>query len=160
MPADLAAASRLMPSSALAMASMRRPMRASGSAFASLRSTAGVRSRRIESAHILPTIESTTQGSHTHEVQGTSRRQHESGVSADGIRRCRSAGRSRADRQAWLRTPIRSAGGMAFDSIFPSTSDEHLPSFCAPSITPQSTFSKILAQARTQRAGNAALLRL
>jgi hypothetical protein len=60
-------------------------MRASGSAFASLRSTAGVRSRRIESARILPSIESTMQGNHTHEAQGISRRQHESGVSADGM---------------------------------------------------------------------------
>ena len=38
------------------------------------------------SARILPSIESTMQGNHTHEAQGISRRQHESGISADGIR--------------------------------------------------------------------------
>ena len=40
MPADRAASSRLMPSSALAIARMRRATRVSASAFASLRSTA------------------------------------------------------------------------------------------------------------------------
>ena len=64
---------RLMPSSALAMASMRRPMRASGSARASLRSTAAVRSRRIESARICPPSKSTMQGNHTHEARNRSR---------------------------------------------------------------------------------------
>ena len=42
-----------------------------GLCFASLRSTAGVRSRRIESARILPSIEATMQGNHTHEAQGS-----------------------------------------------------------------------------------------
>src|SRR5258706_13666524 len=87
LPADTAAASRLMPERALAIASMRRATRASGSVFASLRSTAGVRSRRIESADILPSIESMTTGNHDLAAQGIALRQHESSLSTDGIRR-------------------------------------------------------------------------
>src|SRR5262245_45936786 len=66
MPA-LAAAARLMPPSALAIAHKRRATRASGSACASLRSTAGVRSLRIFSffiagpvSRIIATTESRT----------------------------------------------------------------------------------------------------
>jgi hypothetical protein len=47
MPALAAAIARLMPPSALAIANRRRATRASASALASLRSTAGVRSLRI-----------------------------------------------------------------------------------------------------------------
>jgi hypothetical protein len=47
MPALAAASARLMPPSALAIANRRRAIRASVSALASFRSTAGVRSLRI-----------------------------------------------------------------------------------------------------------------
>ena len=57
MPAAWAASSRLMPSSALAIARMRRATRVSLSPLASLRSTVGVRSLRISSAAMMPSVE-------------------------------------------------------------------------------------------------------
>src|SRR5215467_2970389 len=85
MPADCAASSRLMPSSALAIARMRRAMRPSLSALASLRSTLGVRSRRIDSADMLPSSESITEGDHEPDLDGIPQRPQESGVPSDGI---------------------------------------------------------------------------
>src|SRR5215813_10647108 len=85
MPADCAASSRLMPSSALAIARMRRAMRASLSALASLCSTLGVRSRRIDSADMLPSSESITEGDHEPDLDGIPQRPQESGVPSDGI---------------------------------------------------------------------------
>src|SRR4029434_9648656 len=80
MPAACAAASRLMPSSALAIARMRRVMRASLSPLASLRSTVAVRSRRIDSADILPSIESMAGENHEPGADGILPRPQESGV--------------------------------------------------------------------------------
>jgi len=50
-----------------------------------LRSTAAVRSRRIQSADILPSIESMTTGNHDPTPEGIAPRQHESTFSTDGI---------------------------------------------------------------------------
>jgi len=49
---------------------------------------------------------------------------------------------------------------MAHVLTFPSTSDGHLPVFCASPITPHSTLSKVGAQSWAQHAENALLLRL
>src|SRR3982074_3346094 len=85
MPADMAAASRLMPQRALAIASMRRATRASGSDLASLRKTAGVPSRRIDRSDILPSIEPMTTGNPDPTPTGIGPRQHESNLRTDGI---------------------------------------------------------------------------
>src|SRR5262245_36007628 len=85
MPAARAASSRLMPSSALAIARMRRVMRASLSPLARLRSTLGVRSRRIDSADILPSIESMVGGNHEQDADGILQREQQSGEATVGI---------------------------------------------------------------------------
>src|SRR5262245_60267860 len=64
---------------------MRRAIRASLSPFATLRSTRGVRSRRIVNADILPSIESMAAANHEPRADGIPQRQHESGVSTIGI---------------------------------------------------------------------------
>jgi hypothetical protein len=60
-------------------------MQASLSPFASLRSTAGVRSRRIDSADILPSIESIQGGNHEPGADGIPQRPQESGVPTVGM---------------------------------------------------------------------------
>src|SRR5262245_34113944 len=65
---------------------MRRAIRASLSPFATLRSTRGVRSRRIVNADILPSIESMAAANHEPRADGIPQRQHESGVSTIGIK--------------------------------------------------------------------------
>src|SRR5215510_8688614 len=64
---------------------MRRAMRASLSPFATLRSTRGLRSRRIVNADILPSIESMAAANHEPRADGIPQRQHESGVSTIGM---------------------------------------------------------------------------
>src|SRR5207244_7730557 len=85
IPAACAAASRLMPSSALAIASMRRPTRASSSALASLRSITGVRSLRIVSAAMVRLRESLRLQNHASRLRGIAAAQHESIISCPGI---------------------------------------------------------------------------
>jgi hypothetical protein len=62
-------------------------MRASLSPFATLRSTIGLRSRRIDSADILPSIESMVAANHEPGADGIPQPPQESGVSTDGISR-------------------------------------------------------------------------
>src|SRR6516164_2412908 len=64
MPAASAASFRLMPDSALAIASSRRATRVFASAFASLRSTAGVRSPLMVSAAMMSYLQIMARGDH------------------------------------------------------------------------------------------------
>ena len=60
-------------------------MRASLSIFASLRSTVGVRSRRIDSANIFPSKRIMAGGNHEPSPYGIPQRPHESVISTGGI---------------------------------------------------------------------------
>ena len=76
-------AARSMPQSALAIASMRRAMRASPSALASFRSTTAVRSLRISSPAIPTSIEARGRGNHDPTAKGIPR---ESNLWISGMR--------------------------------------------------------------------------
>src|SRR5689334_10423583 len=74
-----------MPASALAIANRRRVTRTSASAFASLRSTTGERSLRIDSA-VISLSSNQRGGNHEPDALGIARRQQESSVLTGGIR--------------------------------------------------------------------------
>src|SRR5690242_2308147 len=73
-----------MPASALAIANRRRVTRTSASAFASLRSTTGERSLRIDSA-VISLSSNQRGGNHEPDALGIARRQQESSVLTGGI---------------------------------------------------------------------------
>src|SRR5450631_4261637 len=87
MPAACAASSRLIPSSALAIASRRRATRVSVVALANLRRFLADRSLRILSAAMMPSLESAGSGNHVQAHRGIASRQHESINSLAGISR-------------------------------------------------------------------------
>src|SRR5208337_1922123 len=86
MPAASAASFRLMPESALAIASSRRATRVLASALASLRRTAGTRSPLMVSAAMMPSLQITWIGNHDPVAGGIAAEQQESFFRYGGIR--------------------------------------------------------------------------